>query len=85
MYFVSSNRIEQQDIQNIHRIRERNIKQRTALCNQILGILAEYGIIIPKGIGFLRKELSLFLEVGELRADPFLELFVIKAAVDREY
>ena len=65
MYFVSGKTIEQQDIQNIHRIRERNIKQRTALCNQIRGILAEYGIIIPKGIGFLRKELSLILEDAE--------------------
>ena len=65
MYFLSGNRIEQQGIQNVHRIRERNIKQRTALCNQIRGILAEYRIIIPKGIGFLRKELSLMLEDAE--------------------
>ena len=64
-YCVSGKRIEQQDVQNVHRIRERNIKQRTALCNPIRGILAEYGIIIPKGIGLLRKELSLILEDAE--------------------
>lgn len=35
--------IEQQDIQNLHRIRERYVSHRTGLINQTRGLLAEYG------------------------------------------
>lgn len=41
--------VEQQDVQCLHRIRERHISQRTALMNQTRGLLAEYGIICPVG------------------------------------
>lgn len=47
MRFVSLKTVEQQDIQSLHRIRERLISQRTALMNQMRGLLAEYGLIIP--------------------------------------
>src|SRR5262245_4641560 len=40
--------VAQQDMQAPHRIRERQIKARTALLNQIRGLLAEYGIVIPQ-------------------------------------
>lgn len=57
--------IEAQDIQMVHRIRERFIKNRTALANQIRGLLAESGIAINKGIGILRKQLPYILEDAE--------------------
>lgn len=41
--------VEQQDIQSLHRIRERYISQRTALMNQARGLLADYGIVAPQG------------------------------------
>ena len=41
--------VEQQDIQSLHRIRERHVSQRTALMNQTRGLLSEYGIIAPQG------------------------------------
>ncbi len=44
MRFVSIKTVEQQDIQNIHHVRQRLVTQRTALANQIRGLLAEYGI-----------------------------------------
>ena len=44
-----------QDIQNIHRIRERLIGNRVALTNQIRGILFEYGISTRKGDEPLKK------------------------------
>jgi len=47
MRFVAAKTIEQQDIQALHRLRERRIQDRTALCNQIRGLLSEYGIIMP--------------------------------------
>ena len=42
MRFVSPRSEEQQDIQNLHRIRERLVKNRTALSNEIRGLLLEY-------------------------------------------
>lgn len=51
----------QQDMQSIHRIRGLLIRQRTALANQIRGLLAEYGIAIPQGISYIRSELPKIL------------------------
>uniref|UniRef100_UPI00301AEB98 IS110 family transposase n=1 Tax=Xenorhabdus sp. Sc-CR9 TaxID=2584468 RepID=UPI00301AEB98 len=38
----------QQDIQSLHRVRQRLMKNRTALINQIRGLGLEYGIAIPE-------------------------------------
>lgn len=62
MRFVGIKKIEQQDIQAVHRIRERLVKERTALVNQIRGLLAEYGIIVAQGVAQLRKKLPVILE-----------------------
>lgn len=58
MRFVPINNEEQQDIQSIHRIRERLIGERTALVNQARGLLYEYGVFRAKGILQVRKLLS---------------------------
>jgi len=55
MKFVSVKKIEQQDILLLHRARELIVKQKTAQSNQIRGLLAEYGIIIPKGLSHIKK------------------------------
>jgi transposase len=47
MRFVPQKSVEQQDLQALHRIRSRLIGSRTQLGNQIRGLLAEYGIILP--------------------------------------
>lgn len=57
MRFVPIKSVEQQDIQNLHRQRERIKKARTALVNQIRGLLAEYGLIINKGVAAVRRRL----------------------------
>ena len=62
MRFVAPKSIEQQDIQSLHRIRSNFVKQRTALINQIRGLLAEYGIIIAQGITQVRKKLPEIVE-----------------------
>ena len=41
------------------------VKARTAQANQIRGLLAEYGIIIPQGIAHISKRLPEILEDGE--------------------
>lgn len=58
MNFVPIKSIEQQDIQSLHRIRSGFIQERTALVNQIRGLLAEYGIVVSQGISRIRKQLS---------------------------
>ena len=47
---VAVKTIEQQDIQVLHRIRDRYVARRTGLVNQCRGLLAEYGIIAPQGL-----------------------------------
>jgi len=62
MRFVPSKSIDQQDIQSLHRIRSQCVARRTAQANQIRGLLMEYGVIIPKGISYVRKEIPGILE-----------------------
>lgn len=50
MKFVPIKQIEQQDVLLTHRCRELAVKQRTALANQIRGLLLEYGVVIARGI-----------------------------------
>ena len=57
--------IEQQDIQLVHNIRQGLVGNRTALVNQIRGLLSERGIIIPQGINRLSEQLTLILEDAE--------------------
>ncbi len=59
-----------EDIQALHRLRERTVKERTALANQIRGLLAEYGIVIRLGITAVRKALPEVLEDGENGLTP---------------
>lgn len=76
MRYVSPKSIEQQDLQGIHRIRSRLVAQRTALVNQIRGLLAEYGIVIRQGISHVRKRLPEILEDAENEISHFgRELF----------
>ena len=65
MRFVPVKGIEQQDIQSVHRIRSQQVARRTAQANQIRGLLLEYGIVIPKGIAFIRKAIPGILEDAE--------------------
>lgn len=65
MRFVPIKSIEQQDLQSLHRIRSLAIAQRTALINQIRGLLLEYGIVIPKGSGQVRIRIPEILEDAE--------------------
>lgn len=57
MRFVSTKTVGQQDLQMVHRVRSLTVKTRTALANQIRGLLAEYGIVLPKRLEKLRRQL----------------------------
>jgi transposase len=62
---VPIKRVEQQDIQALHRLRAARVGERTALCNQIRGLLGEYGIVLPQGVGVVRRRLPALLEAPD--------------------
>ena len=65
MRFVPNKDIKQQDVQSLHRVRSQLVARRTSQGNQIRGLLLEYGVVIPKGIGHIRKKTPLILEDAE--------------------
>lgn len=76
MRFVSIKAIEQQDIQAVHRIRARLVRERTALVNQARGLLSEYGVTIELGVAKVRRALPSILEDAENDlSDDARELF----------
>ncbi len=62
MRFVPIKNTEQQAVLALHRARQGFVKARTAQANQIRGLLGEYGIAIPQGIGHVAKQLPEILE-----------------------
>lgn len=90
MRFVPIKSVEQQDVQIVHRLRERLVKSRTALVNQIRGLLAEYGIVINKGVAAVRRDLPLILEDAEngltaMSRESFSELLEELRNIDERY
>ncbi len=76
MRFVAVKNIEQQDVLAIHRVRERLVGARSALVNQIRGLLMEYGIVIAQGISQVRRKLVTIIEDTENELSPMgRELF----------
>jgi transposase len=65
MRFVELKNEAQLDMQSLHRARDRLVGERTALINQLRGLLLERGIVVPKG----RRKLELHLD-ELMRADP---------------
>ena len=80
MRFVSPKTIEQQDVQSLHRVRSLIMQERTALSNQIRGLLSEYGITVTQGIHNLTKCLPNILtdeetELSTLSKTIFRDLY----------
>ena len=65
MRFVPIKNSEQQAVLALHRARQGFVKPRTAQANQIRGLLAKFGIIIPKGIARISQRLPNILEESE--------------------
>ncbi|CAH0525757.1 IS110 family transposase ISSde4 [Vibrio hippocampi] len=64
--------IEQQDIQSLIRMRRLCVTERTRLINQVRGLIAEYGIVIPKGKASFRQAIPEILEDAENQISPIL-------------
>ena len=68
MRFVPIKTEEQLDLQTVHRVRERWVMRRTAVVNQIRGLLLERGLTLPKGRSHVDRALP------EILVDPSLRL-----------
>jgi len=78
MRFVPIKNVEQQAMLSLHRAREGFVGDRTATVNRIRGLMAEFGLIIPQGIGYVRSR------VPELLEDATHELpGMFRALIDR--
>jgi transposase len=61
MKFVATKTADQLDLQALHRVRERLVRQRTGIINQIRAFLLERGVAVRQGLRFLRAELPRIL------------------------
>jgi transposase len=62
LHCVRPRTLAQTDAMLVHRILERRIGNRSALINQLRGLLNEYGIVVARGKEQLRAELPFILE-----------------------
>jgi len=62
MHFVPIKSAAQLDLQALQRLRSRLIRERTGLSNQLRGLLAEHGIVLPVSLRVLRQRLPELLE-----------------------
>jgi transposase len=88
MRFVPRRSAEQQDIQALHRARQRLVNHRTALASQIRGFLRDRGLVFPRNIGQLRRTVPQILEDAEngltvSARTTIAELFDFLREVDR--
>src|SRR5262245_53732078 len=61
MKFVATKTADQLDLQALHRVRERLVRQRTGIINQIRAFLLERGIAVRQGLNVLRADLPAIL------------------------
>lgn len=88
MRFVPLKTVEQQDIQALHRARQRLVNHRTAVVCQIRGLLLDRGIPIGTGITRARQMIPLILEDAEnglsgIMRETIAELYDLLRDLDR--
>ncbi len=70
MRFVELKSAEQLDVQSLHRVRDRLVGERTALMNQLRGLLLERGIAVPQGRRKLEQHLAAVLDGDDEQLSP---------------
>lgn len=66
MRFVPVKTIDQQSALALHRVRQGFVKARTAQANQIRGLLAEFGLVVPQGIDNVGQRVTDLIEDANL-------------------
>ena len=84
MRFVPIKSDEQLDLQSLHRVRERWIMRRTAVINQMRGLLLERGITVRKGRRHLEAALPGILEDAEANLSGAVRFLLAQLSVELE-
>jgi transposase len=82
MRFVPIKSDDQLDLQSLHRVRERWVMRRTAVVNQIRGLLLERGIILRKGRTYVDQDLPRILENAELKLSGALRALLAQLTIE---
>lgn len=68
--FVSIKTMAQQDMQSMHRVRERLLANKVRLSNQVRDLLSEYGVTIPLGHRAFRVQVTDIIHHEDKRVSP---------------
>ena len=82
MRFVPIKTEDQLDLQAVHRVRERWVMRRTAVVNQIRGLLLERGLTLPKGRCYVDQALPDILEDATLRLSDSFRLLLAQLKLE---
>src|SRR6201981_3439717 len=82
MRFVPIKTDDQLDMQSLHRVRERWVMRRTAVINQIRGLLLERGITLRKGRCYVDDALPLILEDADVRLSGAVRMLLAQLKLD---
>ena|ERR1017187_3977862 len=85
MRFVPIKTDDQLDLQSLHRVRERWISGRTAVINQIRGLLLERGITIRKGRHHIEASLPGILEDADNKLSGALRVLLTQLRLEMQY
>ena len=82
MRFVPIKSDDQLDLQSLHRVRERWVMRRTAVINQIRGLLLERGITVRKGRRHIEAALPGILEDADVKLSGALRLLLAQLKLE---
>ena len=82
MRFVELKTEEQLDVQTLHRVRDRLVRDRTSLVNQVRSLLLERGHAVPQGRRALRATLEELTREGADQLSPRI-CFLLRDMADR--
>jgi transposase len=85
MRFVPIKTDDQLDLQSLHRVRERWVVRRTAVINQIRGLLLERGITIRKGRQHIEESLPHILEDPDNKLSGALRVLLTQLRLEMQY
>jgi transposase len=84
MRFVPIKSDDQLDMQSLHRVRERWVMRRTAVINQMRGLLLERGITLPKGRCHLEAALPTILKDSDAKLSAVVRLLLAQLLLELE-
>jgi transposase len=85
MRFVPIKTDEQLDLQSLHRVRERWVVRRTAVINQIRGMLLERGITVRNGRRHIEEALPGILEDPDNKLSGALRVLLRELQMEMQY